>query len=160
MYKKIAALLLAAVVILLAIFVFQTAKPSALPPERQIASTLAAAAVDYNTGNVWRAFRILSPDYKDSTGLTADQLRTLVTRARVEAPDQVVTIQQMEPRVEGETASVPLTVRLGQPATGAGREYTVTLRMARESTTAYGVIPVKRWRVTYVENMPDFEVGL
>jgi hypothetical protein len=147
--------MLAVAAILLVIagwFVFSTMRVSSDPPDVQIQSALSDAATSYNTGRVWDALSIVSSEYKDNTGLTRDQLTALISRYRVEAPDALVTIEKADVQITGDEAVIPMEVSISGPAV---RRYSVTLHMKRENVTAYGVIPVKRWRVFRVENMPE-----
>jgi hypothetical protein len=119
----------------------------------QIRGAIVDAADALQQGRAGDAMRIISPDYKDSTGMNYARLRLLARQAALNRDMWSATVQNVQPRVNGGEADVEVTVVV-RPADGGATTDTMRVHMRKERVHAWLVIPTTRWRVTSVDHLP------
>ena len=152
-YRVIAGVVGAALAV--GILMFLLTPGDRISAEDEIRTTLNNAATAYSAGKMWEVMSVLSPTYKDGTGMTRDQTAALLTRYRAETPASRAFIEKMTIAVTGGEAEVPLTVNVQD---GAGtRHFDFTAHLRREKDTVFGFVPVQRWKVYRMDGLPDVE---
>jgi hypothetical protein len=127
------------------------AKPKGTP-SGQIRAALGDALEAFNDGNLAGAMSVVSHDYKDSTGNNRDRLYLLGRRALNGEERGSVILQRLSPAIEGDTATVPVTVRVDWPLM-MPRDADLVLTMKREPARVWLLFPSTRWKVTGADGM-------
>ena len=121
----------------------------------QIRAAILDAFQAANQGRVSEAMGIVSPDYKDSTGLTRDRLWILLRRAADNKQSWTVTARKIVPTAAAREASVEVIASVTIDGEAAPRILPLTLSMRLEDTHIWGVIPTQRWRIVSTGGLPD-----
>jgi hypothetical protein len=151
--RYIFAVVAVVVVGVLGIRMYQSVQPQG-PPERQIQGEIHDAVTAFNHDDLNTALRVISPDYKDSSGMNKDRLRLMARQAGGRVDATLILKQLVEVRLDGDEAEVPaiFSVRIaGSPRVD---EYNLTLHMRNEEVHAYGFLPTTRWRIVRIEGLP------
>jgi hypothetical protein len=99
--------------------------------------------------------RVISPEYKDSTGGNYARLRLFARQAASNRDMWSATVQNVASRVTGDDAEAAVTVAIRRGNSGGAETTTINLRMRREPVHAWLIIPTERWRVTRADNLPN-----
>jgi hypothetical protein len=121
----------------------------------QIRGAIVDAVDALQHGRAGDAMRVVSPDFKDSTGMNYARLRLLARQAARNRDMWNATVQSVEPLVNGDTAQVSVTVVIGQEKGGGTTTDTMQLRMHKDPVYAWLVFPTERWRVTGADHLPS-----
>jgi hypothetical protein len=127
------------------------AKPAGTP-SGQIRAALTTALDEFNSGNLAGAMRVISHDYKDSTGNNRDRLYILGRRGLSADERGTVTLQRLIPDIDNDTAVVHVVAKVDWPGVPL-RDYNVELTMKREPARAFLFFPTTRWRVVYADGL-------
>jgi hypothetical protein len=122
--------------------------------EGQIRAALVDAINAMNHGHVTSAMSVVSPDYKDSTGFTRERLWLLANRAAENRKEWTAMVTQIKPRVEGNDASVSITLRVTMASGHETHDYPITLTMRREDSRAWLLVPTRRWHILGSTGLP------
>jgi hypothetical protein len=121
----------------------------------QIRGAIVDAVDALKHGRAGDAMRVVSPEYKDSTGLNYTRLRLLARQAAVNREMWTATVQSVNPMVTGNTARVSVTVAIGHPQGGGATTDTIQLQMRKDPVYAWLIFPTERWRVTSADHLPS-----
>jgi hypothetical protein len=120
----------------------------------QIRGAIVDAADALQQGRAGDAMRVVSPDYKDSTGMNYARLRLLARQAARNRDMWSATVQNVQPVVNGGEADVQVTVVVRRADGGGATTDTLQVHMRKEPVHAWLIIPTTRWRVTSVDHLP------
>jgi len=125
----------------------------------QIRGALVDAVDALRHGRAGDAMRVVSPEYKDSTGMNYARLRLLARQAARNRDMWDATVESVEPVVTGDTAQVSVTVAIRQTSGGGVTRDTMQLRMEKDPVYAWLILPTERWRVTGADHLPSEATG-
>jgi hypothetical protein len=123
--------------------------------EVQVRAVILTAAAAMSEGRASNAMSVVSPDYKDSTGMNYDRLNILARRAATNHKYWTATVRHLAESVRGDQASVELTLAVNSEEGSNARNVQLGIVLRRESVSVWGVIPTQRWRVMSVSGIPE-----
>ena len=121
----------------------------------QIRAAILDAFQAANQGRVSEAMGVISPDYKDSTGLNRDRLWILLRRAADNKRSWTVTARKITPTATACEANVDVIASVTVDGEAAPRILPLTLSMRLEDMHIWGVIPTQRWRIVSTGGLPE-----
>lgn len=120
----------------------------------QIRGAIVDAVDALRHGRAGDAMRVVSPEYKDSTGMNYTRLRLLARQAAINRNMWSARVDSVDPVVTGDTADVSVSVAIGDGQGIGMRADTIQLRMRKDPVYAWLVFPTERWRVTSADHIP------
>lgn len=143
------------------LLVLRASSKPALTDQEQVHALVVKGETAIEQKDLKSAMSCVSKKYKDPSGTNFEQLRAQAIQAFQQEGKYDVVMENTVITVDGETASARATVTIGLVTKGAIRRLfsnDITIRLAREKSTHWVVIPVKAWAITSIEGAA-FDMG-